>query len=86
MRSERAEMLTLDCNGVGRSEFGDTGMAASNPAEYIHLLGVGEAVSDGVRNDLQQRVSTEILEVVNVRLDLDAVHSIDLLGVFLVKG
>ena len=78
-------MLTLDFNGVGGSEFGDASVTAGKPPEYIYLLGVGQAVGDRVGNDFQQGVSTEILEVVNVRLDLDAVHSIDLLGVFLVE-
>ena len=72
-------------NHVGGSEFGDTGVTAGNPAEHVDLLGIGQAVGNGVGNDFQQGVSTEILEVVNVRLDLDAVHSIDLLGVFLVE-
>jgi hypothetical protein len=56
-----------------------------NPTEHVYLLGVGQAVGDGVGNELQQRVSAEILEVVDVRLHLDAVHPIDLLGVLLVE-
>jgi hypothetical protein len=60
-------------------------VTTGNPAEHIDLLGVGQAVGDGVGNELQQRVSAEILEVVDVRLHLDAVHPIDLLGVLLVE-
>lgn len=67
------------------SELGDAGVTTGNPAEHIDLLGVGQAVGDGVGNDLQQRVGAEILEVVDVRLHLDAVHPIDLLDVFLVE-
>ena len=60
-------------------------MATRNPAEHIHLLRVGQAVCDGVGNNLQQGVGAEVLEVVDVVLHLDAVHAADILDVFLVE-
>jgi hypothetical protein len=76
----------LGTDNVWGCEFRDTGVAAGNPAEYVHLCGVGQAVGDGVGNDFQQRVSTQVLEVVDVRLDLDAVYPADGLDIFLVEG
>jgi transcriptional regulator with XRE-family HTH domain len=54
-------------------------------SEGVYLLGVGQAVSDGVGNDLEKRVGAEVLEVVDIRLDLNAVHPIDLLSIFLAE-
>jgi len=39
MPSERAEMLTLYCNGVRGSEFGDTGVAAGIQRSTYTFLG-----------------------------------------------
>jgi len=46
--------VVLDGNRVWGSEFGDAGLAADNPAEHVDLLGVGQAVGDGVGDDLKQ--------------------------------
>jgi len=46
--------VVLDGNRVWGSEFGDAGRAAGNPAEHVDLLGVGQAVGDGVGDDLKQ--------------------------------
>ena len=42
----------LDGDYVRRGEFGDTGVAPGNPAKQVNLLRVGQAVGDGIGNDL----------------------------------
>ncbi len=46
-------MRSLDCGGVGRSEFGDFGVLAGDPPEDVDLLRIGQAVSYRIGNELQ---------------------------------
>ena len=48
--------VVLDGDCIWGSEFGDAGVAAGNPAEHVHLLGISQTVSDGIKNDFEQRV------------------------------
>jgi hypothetical protein len=58
-------------------------LIVARPAYYVEG---GSFKTGNESNSLKQRVRAEVLEVVDVRLDLDAVDSIDRLCVFLVEG
>jgi len=55
----------LDRNGVRESEFSDASLVPGDPAEHIDFPGVGQAVRNGVRDHVQQRVSAQVLEVID---------------------
>lgn len=48
------ERLRFD--SVWRRKFRDAGVPACNPSQHVHLLGIGQTVHDGVRDDLKYRV------------------------------
>ena len=45
--------VPLDGDHIRGSEFGDSGVATGDPAKDIYLLGVSQAVSNGIGNDFQ---------------------------------
>jgi len=46
-------------------EFRDASVVPGDPAEHIDFPGVGQAVRNGVRDHVQQRVSAQVLEVID---------------------
>src|SRR5580698_7567413 len=66
LQSFRSHLLGSD--RVYRSEFGDPCSSASDPAKYIDLGGVGQGMCEGVWDDLEKGVSSQVLEIVDVGL------------------
>ncbi len=62
----------LDADRIRRREFRHSCMSSGNPSQNVHFFRVSQTVRDGIWNHFQQGVSTEVLEIVNVRLNLNA--------------
>ena len=70
-------------DGVGRIERRDSCLASCDPTQDIHLTWIGEGASRLVVYNFKERVRTQVFVVVDVRLDPDALLSVDgLLVVF----
>ena len=54
-------------------------MSSRDPAEDIDLLRICQAVRNRIHNHFHEEVGAEVLEVIDVRLDHDAIRSVDLL-------
>jgi hypothetical protein len=67
-------------NRIRRSELRNTGVLSCNPSQRVGFHGVGQAMGDGIIIGItSSSVCTQILKVVDVRLNLDALYSVDLL-------